>query len=88
MQVALHLLRSGLSGYVARARAGEVIVITSHGKPVARLVGVPAGGADGVSRLLASGAATWGGGKPALRAPIVLSPGGEPVGVIVLEDRG
>ena len=88
MQVAMNELKSGLSRYVARARAGEVIEITSHDKPVARLVGVPGGGPAGVSRLLASGAATWGGGKPALLAPLTLSLGSKPVSEIVLEDRG
>ena len=81
-------LRSGLSGYVARARAGEVIVITAHGQPVARLVGVPAKGPAGVARLLARGAATWGGGKPAMRPAVALSPGGKDLSAIVSEDRG
>ena len=88
MRVAIHELKSGLSRYVARARAGEVIEITSHDKPVARLVGVPADSPAGVSRLLARGAATWGGGKPALHPPVVLSTGGKTVSEIVLEDRG
>ena len=86
MRIAMHELKAGLSRYVARSRAGEVIEITTHDKPVARLVGVP--GPAGVSRLLARGAATWGGGKPALHAPVVLSAGGKAVSEIVLEDRG
>ena len=84
----MHELKSGLSRYVARARAGEVIEITSHDKPVARLVGVPADSPPGVSRLLARGAASWAGGKPALHAPVVLSAGGKTLSEIVLEDRG
>ncbi len=88
MRIPMHELKSGLSRYVARARAGETIEITSHDKPVARLIGVPAGGPAGVSRLLARGAASWGGGKPALRAPVVLSAGGNAVSEMVLEDRG
>jgi len=88
MKVAIHQLKSGLSRYVAKARAGEVIEITSHDKPVARLVGVPAASSAGVARLLARGTATWGGGKPALQAPVVLSVGGKSVSEIVLEDRG
>jgi len=88
MRIAMHELKSGLSRYVALARAGEVIEITSHDKPVARLVGVPAAGPAGVSRLLARGAATWSGGKPALHAPVVLSAGGKSVSESLLEDRG
>lgn len=88
MKVAMHALKSGLSRYVARARAGEIIEITSHDKPVARLVGVPPGGPAGVARLLARGAATWAGGKPALHPAVAMSPGGNAVSAIVLEDRG
>ena len=88
MRVAMHELKSGLSRYVAQARAGEGIEITSHDKPVARLVGVPAASPAGVARLLARGAATWNGAKPALQAPVVLSGGGNTVSDIVLEDRG
>ena len=88
MRVAIHQLKSGLSRYVAMARAGEVIEITSHDKPVARLVGVPPDSPAGISRLLASGAATWKGGKPVFQAPLALSPGGKTMSEIVLEDRG
>ena len=88
MKVAMHELKSGLSRYVAMARAGEVIEITSHDKPVARLVGVPPDIPSGISRLLACGAATWKGGKPAFQAPLALSPGGKSLSEMVLEDRG
>ena len=88
MRIPVHELKAGLSRYVARALAGEVIELTSHGQTVARLEGVPAAGLMGVSRLLARGAATWGGGKPALLAPIQLSAGGKTVSEIVREDRG
>ena len=88
MKVAMHELKSGLSRYVAMARAGEVIEITSHDKPVARLVGVPLDSPAGISRLLACGAATWKGGKPAFQAPLTLSHGGKSLSEMVLEDRG
>jgi prevent-host-death family protein len=87
MRITLSELKSGLSRWVARARAGEVIGITSHGKPVARLVGVPAAGPAGALRLLARGAATWDGGKPALHPPVVLSEGGTSLCDIVQQDR-
>ena len=87
MRVAIHELKSCLSRYVAQARAGEVIEITSHDKPVARLVGVPATSHGGLGRLMAGGAALWRGGKPVLRAPVELGAQGATVGQIVLEDR-
>lgn len=38
MNVGVRELKSHLSGYLKRAAAGEHIVVTDHGRPVARLV--------------------------------------------------
>ncbi len=38
-KVQLHVAKARLSELVDRARAGEEVVISRHGKPVARLVG-------------------------------------------------
>ena len=91
MKVAMHELKAGLSRYVARARAGEVIEITSHDTPVARIVGIPPATSvvpSGIARLLASGAAAWSGGKPNFRLPLKLTEGGKSVSEMVVEDRG
>lgn len=57
MEVSVRDLRDHLSQYLRRASAGEEIVVTSHGKPVGRLVGPPVAPADreadAVTRLLA-----------------------------------
>jgi len=42
MDVAVSTLRAGLSGWIDRARAGEEIVVTDRGTPVARLLAVDA----------------------------------------------
>lgn len=39
MEVSVRELKDHLSEYLRRAQAGEEIVVTSHGKPVGRLVG-------------------------------------------------
>jgi prevent-host-death family protein len=88
MQIAMRELKAGLSRYVAQARAGVVIEITSHDKPVARLIGIPATDKLGVTRLLARGAARWSGGKPVLGPAVKLRAGGKSLSEIVLEDRG
>ena len=88
MRVAMRELKAGLSGYIAQARAGEVIEVTSHDKSVARIVGIPSAGSSGVTRLLAVGAAQWRGGKPALRSAIKLASSGKSLAQRVLEDRG
>ena len=88
MRVAMHELKARLSSYVARAHAGEVIEVTSHDKPVVRIVGVPRSDQPGIARLLATGRATWGGGKPAPGIALKLAGGASTLSEIVLEDRG
>jgi len=87
MRVAMNELKAGLASYVARARAGEVIEITSHNKPVARMSGLPTADDSGIQRLVLRGAASWGGGKPALEPAVTLGDEGKSLSEIVLEDR-
>jgi len=88
VRVAIHELKAQLSRCVAQANAGEVIVITSHNRPVARLTGVPAAAPSGLQAMIASGAATWSGRKPVLSPPVRLTPSGTSLSDIVIEDRG
>lgn len=39
MEVSIRELKNRLSEYLRRVQAGEEIVVTSHGRPVGRLVG-------------------------------------------------
>lgn len=89
MRIPISEFKSDLSHYLAQARAGAVLEITSHGKPVARVVGIsPTHDASGVGRLLARGAAQWSGGKPEFEAPVSLEPGGSSLSDMISEDRG
>jgi prevent-host-death family protein len=87
MLVSMRELKSHLALYIKQARAGQPVEVTSHRKVVARLSGVPAADDSAVSRLLASGAAAWQGGKPA-GAALKLSAKGTLVSQIALDDRG
>ncbi len=87
MQISIREFKAHLSRYLSQAQEGQALDVTSHRKVVARIVGVPAPDSTGVARLLAGGAAKWGGGKP-VGAAIRLSPGGRSVSEMVLEDRG
>lgn len=53
MDVGIRELRAGLSRYVARVKDGEEIVVTEHGKPVAKLV--PMNGERKIDRLIREG---------------------------------
>lgn len=88
MQVAIHALKAGLSRYVALARAGTVVEVTSHHQPVARLVGIPATDSPGLQRLLSRGAIQWPGGKPNFTPALTLPGGAAPLSDMVIEDRG
>lgn len=88
MQVAVRELKSRLSQVLARAQAGEVIEVTSHKKPIARIVGVPSNVDDSLRDPIARGVLTWSGGRPQLEPPLVLTAQGRDVSDLLLEDRG
>lgn len=87
MTVSVRELKTHLSRYLAEARGGKVIRITSHRKEIARITGVPATRDDGLSGLIGAGEAQWQGGKPA-GAEIQLSGESDQLSDIVLHDRG
>ena len=87
MYVSILEFKSHLSKYVSQAQSGVLIELTSHRKVVAKLVGVAPSTGTGVSQLLAVGAATWQGGKPA-GAAIKLNAHSKSVSAMVLQDRG
>jgi prevent-host-death family protein len=88
MPIAIRQLKAELSRVLARATAGEVIEVTSHNKPIARIVGIPPHAGQGLRGLLASGALCWSGGKPQLQPPLALAAHGTPVSRMVVENRG
>ncbi|MBC7954756.1 MAG: type II toxin-antitoxin system prevent-host-death family antitoxin [Cytophagales bacterium] len=87
MRIAMHELKAGLSRFMAQARAGVVIEVTSHDKPIARIVGIPSEEPASVSQLVARGAAQWSGGKPTLQPAIRLKASGKTLSEMVVEDR-
>lgn len=53
MQVGVRELRDGLSRHLADVRAGHVVIVTDHGRPVARIV--PVDRPSALERLVAEG---------------------------------
>ena len=88
MQVAIRELKSGLSRVLALAQGGEVIEVTSHSKPIARIVGIAPQADEGLRRLMVSGALSWNGRQPMFAPALPLLQGGKSLGQMVLEDRG
>ena len=87
MVVSIREFKAHLSRYLAEARAGRPVEITSYRKVVARVTGVPPGADSGLAGLIASGAATWAGGKPR-GDDIELTGSGSEVSALVLAQRG
>lgn len=90
-QVSVRDLKAHLSAWLSRAQAGDVVEVTSHRKPIARITAVaPEGGGVGspLQRALDAGLVSWNGQKPTLPPPIRLKGQGLLVSSIVLDDRG
>ena len=86
--VGIRELKGQLSRYLKRVRAGERLVVTERGEPLAVISPPPASTADRrIEAMLRQGVARWAGGKPrgARRPPKVR---GKPVAAAVIEDRG
>jgi prevent-host-death family protein len=93
MDVSVRDLKDHLSEYLRRAESGEEIVITSHGRPIARLAPPIArpedAEAEAIARLRAQPWIRPGtGGKPrGAETPVTLGPGEKTLSDIVSELR-
>jgi prevent-host-death family protein len=90
-QVSVRDLKTHLSQWLARAQAGEVVEVTSHRKPIARITGVKRvdpTASNPVQKAIDAGIVTWSGQKPVFPPPVKLRGKGQPISEIVLEDRG
>ena len=86
-QVGVRDLKASLSAYLRRVAAGESVVVTDHGRPVARLV--PPDMPDRLSLLIREGRLNWTGRRLApSRTRPKLRGGGATLAHIVARDRG
>jgi prevent-host-death family protein len=88
VDIGIKELKAHLSAHLARVKAGDTVVITDRGKPVAKLV--PAAAQDvpaAVARLLASGEANWSGEPLPPFEPIALTAGAKTIAQMIAEDR-
>ena len=82
-------LKARLSHHLDRVRAGQRLVVTEHGRPVASIQPMEqSADTEWIRRLVAAGRASWSGGKPkGTPRPIVAKPG-KSASDMVIEDRG
>jgi prevent-host-death family protein len=85
--VGIRELKTHLSDYIARAKAGEVIVVTDRGKQVAQLTPVPESPEDRALAFVRAGHAEWGGGRPPKLRPVEGLKEGASASDIIIQDR-
>ena len=80
-------LKSNLSAYLRKVKAGETVVITEHGKPIGRIVPITEPAEERIQYLAQAGLVAWNGNKLSLSAPVARAQGGHTVADLLLEDR-
>lgn len=81
-------LKARLSAHLSRVKAGHTVVVTEHGRPVAKLVPLAANDLpSGMARLLATGEATWSGEPLPPFDPLPIQTGAKAISEMVAEDR-
>jgi prevent-host-death family protein len=90
-QVSVRDLKTHLSAWLGRVQAGEVVEVTSHRKPIARITAVKpvaSVSTDPLQQAIAAGVISWNGQNPEIPSPVKLNDGGPLMSDIVIEDRG
>ena len=89
-QVSVRDLKTHLSEWLGRVQGGEVVEVTSHRKPIARLTAIkqPDSTANPLQKAIDAGIVSWNGQKPVFPPPVKLRGEGKLVSEIVMEDRG
>jgi prevent-host-death family protein len=87
VSVGVRELRSRLSEYLRRVRAGETVVITDRGQPVGRIVPVAQSLQDRLEAMAQGGLILWSGSKLSPVAPVARARGEHTVADLLVEDR-
>jgi prevent-host-death family protein len=90
-QVSVRDLKTHLSAWLGRVQAGEVVEVTSHRKPIARITAVKPADSEitnPLQKAIDAGLISWNGQKPNLPPPVKLRGKGKLLSEIVIEDRG
>lgn len=86
-RVGIRELKSRLSEYLRRVKAGETIVITERGRPIGRIVPEGLTLEEKLQRLIDAGLAEWNGQKPVDFEPIAVNRSDILASDIVIEMR-
>ena len=86
-RVGIRALKSNLSQYVRDVKTGQTIVVTEHGRPVARIVPDTTSVGDRIQALMASGGILWSGKRLGPAKPVARVRGKRTVADLVTENR-
>ena len=85
--VGIRELKARLSACVRQVKAGDTVVITERGKPVARIVPLSPSVETRVQELVQTGMVAWSGRKLVPLAPVARTRGKQAVADLLLEGR-
>ncbi|MDO8969551.1 MAG: type II toxin-antitoxin system prevent-host-death family antitoxin [Saprospiraceae bacterium] len=80
-------LKSKLSEYLRRVKAGETITITDRGKAIVHMVPVKSTIREKILAMVTSGQAEWNGEDLQPYAPKVVNQGSGTISDLIIEDR-
>lgn len=89
LRVGIREFKAHLSRYLRRVETGEMLIITDHGRPIARLFPAAIRLEDRMQAMVDAGLAEWNGelGAPADFAPTIRISEGQTLAEMILEDR-
>jgi prevent-host-death family protein len=86
-RIGIRKLKSALSECVREVKAGRTLVVTEHGRPVARLIPEAASIDTRLEALRAAGAIAWSGSRLRRLKPVAAVRGSRTIAGIVSENR-
>jgi prevent-host-death family protein len=87
LRVGTRELKSRLSEYMRRVKAGETITVTEHGKTIGQIVPVRATIEERIQAMVAAGQAEWNGQKLSPYKPKAINKGKRQLSDLIVEDR-
>jgi prevent-host-death family protein len=86
-QIGIRELKSRLSHYLRRVKAGETLIITERGKPVGRIVPVEIPLGERLAHMVQAGTAEWNGQRLQPYRPKAVNRGAGQLSDLVVEAR-
>ncbi len=87
IRVGTRELKTNLSKYLRRVKAGEIIIVTEHGKEIGQIMPVARSLEQRMQALVESGFLEWNGKKLEAHEPIIVNRSGKLVSDLIIEDR-